>query len=78
MEGMAPDAVDGAPELITALLGRHSIFNLRPTSEEHMRHFARIGVDLANPVPKIERGFRLRRRRPVCPRRRPRAGPRSP
>ena len=46
-----PDAVDGAPEIITALLGRHSIFDLRPVSEEHMRHFARIGVAVPEPAP---------------------------
>jgi len=45
-----PDAVDGAPEIITALLGRHSIFDLRPVSEEHMRHFARIGVAVPEPA----------------------------
>ena len=46
-----PDAVDGAPEIITALLGRHSIFDLRPVSEEHMRHFARIAVPVPEPAP---------------------------
>ena len=46
-----PDAVDGAPEIITALLGQHSIFDLRPVSEEHMRHFARIGVAVPEPAP---------------------------
>ena len=51
-----PDAVDGAPELITALLGRHSIFNLKPASEEHMRHVARIGVDRAKPGSEARAG----------------------